>query len=116
MTARFQRRPWAVRSDITMSDGLDHGLVDLAAARVGGKAILANDEFFAPRDNLIKPGRRVFIEGRYTSRAKWMDGSETRRRRTPGYDWCIVQLGIAGVIHAATVDTNHFRGNYPESC
>ncbi len=99
-----------------MSDGLDHGLVDLAAARVGGKAILANDEFFAPRDNLIKPGRGVFIEGRYTSRGKWMDGWETRRRRTPGYDWCIVRLGIAGVIHAATVDTNHFRGNYPESC
>jgi allantoicase len=35
--------------------------VDLAAERVGGKALLANDEFFAPKSNLLKPGRGIFI-------------------------------------------------------
>src|SRR3712207_7198689 len=69
------------------------GLVDLAAARVGGKALLANDEFFAEKENLLKPGRGIFIPDKYTDRGKWMDGWETRRRRTPGHDWCIVQLG-----------------------
>ena len=92
------------------------GLVDLAAARVGGRAIAANDEFFAPKENLLQPGRGVFVEGRYTDRGKWMDGWETRRRREPGHDWCVIRLGIPGVIRAVTVDTNHFRGNYPESC
>jgi allantoicase len=92
------------------------GLIDLAAARVGGRALAANDEFFAPKENLLRPGRGVFIEGRYTDRGKWMDGWETRRRREPGHDWCVIRLGIAGVIRAVTVDTNHFRGNYPESC
>ena len=92
------------------------GLVDLAAARVGGRALAANDEFFAPKGNLLQPGRGVFIEGKYTDRGKWMDGWETRRRRTPGHDWCVIQLGIPGLIRAVTVDTNHFRGNYPESC
>ena len=92
------------------------GLVDLAAARAGGKALAANDEFFAPRGNLLKTGRGVFIDGKYTTRGKWMDGWETRRRRTPGHDWCIIQLGVPGVIRAFTVDTNHFRGNHPESC
>ena len=92
------------------------GLIDLAAARVGGRALRANDEFFAPKENLLAPGRGVFIEGKYTSRGKWMDGWETRRRRTPGHDWCIVRLGIPGVIRAVTVDTNHFRGNHPEAC
>jgi allantoicase len=58
----------------------------------------------------------VFVEGKYTARGKWMDGWETRRRREPGHDWCIIQLGVTGVIRAITVDTNHFRGNYPESC
>ena len=92
------------------------GLVDLAAERAGGKAIAANDEFFAPKENLLKSGRGVFIDGKYTTRGKWMDGWETRRRRTPGHDWCVVRLGVPGVVRAFTVDTNHFRGNHPESC
>jgi allantoicase len=92
------------------------GLIDLASASVGGRALLASDEFFAPKSNLLKPGRGVFLEGKYTSRGKWMDGWETRRRRTPGFDWCVVQLGVPGVIRAVTVDTHHFTGNHPEAC
>src|SRR5438034_9298054 len=59
------------------------GLIDLAAARVGGRALAASDEFFAPRHNLLAAGSAVFIEGKYTDRGKWMDGWETRRRRGP---------------------------------
>ena len=89
---------------------------DLAAERVGGKTLRANDEFFAPKENLIKLGRGVFIEDKFTSRGKWMDGWETRRRRAPGYDWCVLRLGLAGVVRGVDVDTNHFLGNFPESC
>src|SRR3982751_2739118 len=89
------------------------GLVDLAAARVGGKALVANDEFFAEKENLLKPGRGVFIADKYTDRGKWMDGWETRRRRTPGHDWCVVQLGLRGIIKQVDIDTNHFLGNHP---
>jgi len=92
------------------------GLIDLASSRSGGRALLASDEFFAPKTNLLKPGRGVFIEGKYTSRGKWMDGWETRRRRTPGFDWCIIQLGVPGEIESVTVDTHHFKGNHPEAC
>jgi allantoicase len=45
-----------------------------------------------------------------------MDGWETRRRRVPGYDWCILRLGCAGIIRGVVVDTSYFTGNYPESC
>jgi allantoicase len=89
-------------------------LVDLASARVGGRALAASDEFFARKDNLLKPGRGVFIPDKYTDRGKWMDGWETRRRRTPGHDWCVVRLGMAGWIHGVDVDTHHFIGNFPE--
>jgi len=90
------------------------GLVDdLAAARVGGVALVANDEFFAEKENLLKPGRGVFIADKYTDRGKWMDGWETRRRRTPGHDWCVVQLGLRGIIKQVDIDTNHFLGNHP---
>jgi allantoicase len=91
-------------------------LVDLAAERVGGKAVQANDEFFAPKENLLKAGRGIFVPEKFTSRGKWMDGWETRRRRVPGHDWCVVRLGIPGVIRGFEVDTNHFIGNFPESC
>jgi allantoicase len=91
-------------------------LADLASARVGGRAVAANDDFFAPRSNLVKPGPAIFIPGKFTSRGKWMDGWESRRRRTPGHDWCIVQLGMRGIVHGVNVDTSHFTGNYPSHC
>ena len=89
-------------------------LADLAAERLGGRVLEANDDFFAPKENLIKEPNPVFIEGKYTDRGKWMDGWESRRRRTPGYDWCIVRLGLPGVIRGIIVDTSFFTGNYPE--
>lgn len=39
----------------------------------------------------------------YTPFGKWMDGWESRRRRTEGHDWCIVKLGIPGSIKAIEV-------------
>jgi len=91
-------------------------LVDLASGRLGGAAVVANDEFFAEKENLVKPSKPVFLEHEYTDRGKWMDGWETRRRREPGHDWCVVRLGLPGVIRGVCVDTAHFKGNYPEAC
>src|SRR4029079_10674814 len=73
-------------------------LPDLAAERLGGAVLAANDEFFAPKEALLKPTKPEWREGVYTERGKWMDGWETRRRREPGYDWAIVRLGLAGVV------------------
>ena len=87
--------------------------VDLASERLGGRVLEANDEFFAPKENLLKPPKPIFIEGKYTDRGKWMDGWETRRRRTPGYDWCIIRLGLPGMIRGIVVDTSFFTGNFP---
>jgi allantoicase len=91
-------------------------LIDLVSERVGGAVIYANDEFFAPKENLLKPQAPVFIEGKYTDLGKWMDGWETARRRSPGYDWCIIRLGLPGKVRGVLVDTSHFKGNYPEQC
>ena len=65
----------------------------------------ASDMHFGAKDNMIMPGR-----------AKNMgDGWETRRRRGPGHDWAIVRLGAPGAITRVEIDTNHFKGNYPDS-
>ena len=91
-------------------------LVDLASARMGGVVLHANDDFFAEKENLVKDEPPVWDADRYTDRGKWMDGWESRRRRTPGHDWCLIRLGMPGVIRGVVVDTSFFRGNYPESC
>ena len=91
-------------------------LTDLACARLGGIVLAANDDFFAPKENLLKPEKPVWREHEYTERGKWMDGWETRRRRTPGHDWCILRLGVPGIVRGVVVDTSFFRGNFPERC
>ncbi|MCX5743535.1 MAG: allantoicase [Proteobacteria bacterium] len=91
-------------------------LPDLAAEGVRGAAIACNDEFFAEKENLLKPGDAVWKDHLYTDKGKWMDGWETRRRREPGHDWCVIRLGMPGTIHGVVVDTAWFRGNFPESC
>lgn len=87
--------------------------IDLASERLGGKVVYSTDDFFAEKENLIKEGRGIFIEDKYTDRGKWMDGWESRRKRTPGHDWVILKLGAQGILKGFDIDTNHFLGNHP---
>jgi allantoicase len=89
------------------------GLVDLAAADLGGQALGASDDFFAGVENLILRGRAVFDEHRYTDRGKWMDGWESRRKRGKGHDSCVIALGARGRVYGFDIDTAHFIGNHP---
>ncbi|MFT5840944.1 MAG: allantoicase [Flavobacteriales bacterium] len=93
--------------------------IDLVSERVGGETLSCSDDFFAEMENLLKSGRGIFIDDKYTQRGKWMDGWESRRSfgRDNGreFDWCIIRLGISGVIRGFDVDTNYFRGNAPQT-
>jgi len=62
--------------------------------------------FFSSMNNLVMPGRSENMG----------DGWETKRRRGPGHDWLILKLGRAGAIRKIEVDTNYFKGNYPDTC
>ncbi|KAK1170230.1 allantoicase [Acipenser oxyrinchus oxyrinchus] len=90
-------------------------LNNLACESVGGKVLFATDDWFAPAHNLLKRDAATFIPNAFTDFGKWMDGWETRRKRIPGHDWCIIQLGVSGVIHGFDVDTSFFTGNYAPS-
>ncbi|HKJ52512.1 MAG TPA: allantoicase [Gammaproteobacteria bacterium] len=93
-----------VASDIA---ALDRSKVqNLAAVELGARAIAWNDAHFGAAANLLNPGRGINMG----------DGWETRRRREPGNDWCIVELGQVGEIEAALIDTAFFKGNYPDRC
>jgi allantoicase len=86
-------------------------LTDLAEERIGGQVLFATDEFFAPASWLLKPGRGEFYPGKFTENGQYMEGWETRRHN-PDHDWCIIRLGLSGIIHGVDIDTNHFTGNY----
>ncbi len=89
------------------------GLTDLASAAVGGEALLCSDDFFAGMDRLVAPEPAAFDPEAYTDHGKLMDGWESRRKRVPGHDWCIVKLGIPGSVRAVDIDTAFFLGNHP---
>jgi len=88
-------------------------LTDLAAEKLGGKALYCTDDFFAEKENLLKPGRGIFIADKFTERGKWMDGWESRRKRVPGHDWVIIKLAMPGIIAGFDIDTHFFLGNHP---
>ena len=91
-------------------------LLDLASERLGASVVYANDDFFAEKENLIRPSKAVWKEHEYTDRGKWMDGWESRRKRVPGYDFALIRLGARGIVRGVVVDTAFFRGNYPAEC
>ncbi|MFF7337811.1 allantoicase [Streptomyces sp. NPDC008163] len=100
-------------------------LVDLADRRLGAGVIAANDEFFAERENLLRPEPAHFDPERFGHKGKIMDGWETRRRRGASaerphpvdedHDWALIRLGAPGIVRGLVVDTAHFRGNYPQA-
>ena len=90
-----------------------NGLIDLAQPRLGSKIIFKTDDFFASANRIINPLPPVFKEGLFDKNGKWMDGWESRRKRTSGHDYLIVRLGKPGSINKVDVDTSHFNGNQP---
>lgn len=87
--------------------------IDLAHPRLGTEVVHASDDFFADKSRLIAPEAPVFYPDRFDDNGKWMDGWESRRKRVPGHDFCVVRLGQRGRIHAVDIDTAFFTGNFP---
>ena len=87
--------------------------VNLASPKMGTAAVACSDDFFAPMARMLQDGDPVWIPDKYDDHGKWMDGWESRRKRTPGHDWCLIRLGVPGVVRGVDIDTAHFTGNYP---
>ena len=90
-----------------------NGLIDFAQPRLGSKVIFKTDDFFASAKRIISPFPPVFKEGLFDKNGKWMDGWESRRKRTSGHDYLIIKLGKAGSIKKVNIDTSYFNGNQP---
>ena len=80
--------------------------VELSALRSGGSILGYNDAHYGDVNALLSEGRGLTMG----------DGWETRRRREPGNDWIVVQLGTSGFVDEIEIDTAHFKGNFPDKC
>ncbi len=78
--------------------------VDLAAMINGGIAVAWSDAHYGNPNVVLAPGRGVNMG----------DGWETSRRREPGNEWLIIELGHPGEIDKIVIDTCHFKGNFPD--
>jgi allantoicase len=87
--------------------------LNLADPRLGAAVISASDEFFAPAERLLGATEPEWRAGVFDAHGKWMDGWETRRRRGPGFDHCVLRLAAAGTLAVLEIDTRYFTGNFP---
>lgn len=81
-------------------------LTNVAAAQFGARIIYCTDEHFAAASNLLK-------EGRGGCQGEQIDGWLSRRKRTEGHDYCIIELGAMSSLRGLELDTHEFIGNYP---
>ena len=88
-------------------------MINLADPRIGSKVIFKTDDFFAAAHRILNIETPVFKDGLFDKHGKWMDGWETRRRRSKGFDYLILKLGKPGKIFDIDIDTTHFNGNQP---
>lgn len=88
-------------------------MINLASARLGAKTLRCSDDSFADMSRLIQDHDPVWVEDKYDDFGKWMDGWESKRRRSGGYDWCLLELAVPGKVSHFEVDTRYFTGNFP---
>ena len=82
------------------------GVAEVSSLLCGGRIIAWNDSHFGEPWVTLKPYPAESMQ----------DGWETRRRRTPGYDWLFLRLARPACIQRLEVDTRHFKGNFPAAC
>ena len=96
-----------------MKKFINSKMINLADPRIGSKIIFKTDDFFGSAHRILKIDAPVFKDGLFDNNGKWMDGWETRRRRSKGFDYLILKLGKNAKIFDIDIDTTHFNGNQP---
>ena len=91
---------------IAKSNKLRNKKTNLASLLDGASVIACNNEHFGKAENVLAPGKSKNMG----------DGWETRRRRSPGFDWLILNSLDGKEIDKIEISTHHFKGNFPSHC
>lgn len=97
--------------------------LELSLHRNGGKGLGCSNAHYGIPNNLIQETQAKNMgdgweTARHTHRPSvWKVDAVTGLLDTPLMDWAILELGMGGAteISRIVIDTQHFRGNYPES-
>lgn len=99
---------------------INNNVDDLIALKNGGKCLGHSNAHFGHPKNLIKSSKGINMG----------DGWETARRldrppvikidefgilKVPGSEWAVFKMCERGLIESVLVDTNHFKGNFPDN-
>ncbi|KAI8619159.1 Allantoicase domain-containing protein, partial [Chytriomyces sp. MP71] len=98
-------------TEIKVAENATNPFAHLVNLAQNGSVLFATDDFFQPAESLIAKNEPVWDEHKFTPFGKWMDGWETRRKRTEGHDWSIIKLGLSGSLTGVHIDTAYFTGN-----
>ena len=96
-------------------------LPDLASRTIGGSVLYATDDFFAEKENLIKPGAAVFspdlrcTRGRCTTVGRRGGGASARAAGRDEFDGHRAARR-AGVVRGVVVDTALLHRQLPRTC
>ncbi|CBJ29193.1 conserved unknown protein [Ectocarpus siliculosus] len=102
-------------------DGVPHDAeIDLLSVENGGVEVACSNHHYGEPKNMIKPGRGINMgdgweTARKTDRPTVLEIGPDGLVKAPGSDWAILRLGVIGEVKRLVVDTNHFKGNFPES-
>lgn len=94
--------------------------IDLIALVNGGSCVGYSNAHYGHPRNLIKPGRGLFMgDGwetmRRMDRPEILEVDENGMLIVHGSEWAAIKMCCLGKINSILVDTNHFKGNYPDS-
>ncbi|XP_072912951.1 allantoicase isoform X2 [Hemitrygon akajei] len=95
--------------------------IDLVAMANGGVCMGFSNAHFGLPNNIIGIGRsKVMSDGwetaRRLDRPAILKADDQGILQVPGCEWAIFKLGHPGLITDIEIDTNHFKGNFPDSC
>ncbi|XP_039750148.1 allantoicase-like [Pararge aegeria] len=95
-------------------------LVDLASLLTGATCLGYSNAHYGHPKNVIKPRRgETMADGwetaRQLNRPEILESSDDGTLKTTGEEWAVFKLGFNGRIQKICVDTEHFKGNYPDS-
>eukprot|EP00903_Cladosiphon_okamuranus_P006573 g6421.t1 len=102
-------------------DGVpDDAEIDLLSVENGGVEVACSNHHYGEPKNMIKPGRGINMgdgweTARKSNRPAVLELGPDGLVKAPGSDWAVLRLGVVGEVHRLVVDTNHFKGNFPES-
>ena len=65
---------------------------NLADPELGGAIIEVSDDFFAAAKRMLAAHEPEFHPDRFDENGKWMDGWESRRKRSKGHDYCLIRI------------------------